>query len=75
MNCELASKTKAPGHTGVTLEPRVILADYSKSEDLLTVYLSNQAPHMMQHIFAIHLHNKDQLRLCYAIEYLTITFR
>ncbi|MCZ6589027.1 MAG: xanthine dehydrogenase family protein molybdopterin-binding subunit [Alphaproteobacteria bacterium] len=42
-------------HTGVTLEPRVILADYSKSEDQLTVYLSNQAPHMMQHIFSVHI--------------------
>ncbi len=41
--------------TGVTLEPRVILADYSESEDQLTVYLSHQAPHMMQHIFAIHV--------------------
>ena len=28
-----------------------------------------------QHIFAIHLHNKDQLRLCYAIDYPTITCR
>jgi len=42
-------------HTGVTLEPRVILADYSEAEDQLTVYMSNQAPHMMQHIFAVHI--------------------
>ncbi|MFT5181211.1 MAG: carbon-monoxide dehydrogenase large subunit, partial [Alphaproteobacteria bacterium] len=42
-------------HTGVTLEPRVILADYSEVEDQLTVYMSNQAPHMMQHIFALHV--------------------
>jgi carbon-monoxide dehydrogenase large subunit len=42
-------------HTGVTLEPRVILADYSDAEDQLTVYMSNQAPHMMQHIFALHV--------------------
>jgi carbon-monoxide dehydrogenase large subunit len=41
-------------HTGVTLEPRVILADYSEVEDQLTVHMSNQAPHMMQHIFAVH---------------------
>ena len=41
--------------TGVTLEPRVILSDYSEVEDKLTVYLSNQAPHMMQHIFAVHV--------------------
>ena len=41
--------------TGVTLEPRVILADYSEVEDNLTVYMSFQAPHMMQHIFAVHI--------------------
>lgn len=42
-------------HTGVTLEPRAILADYHAAERSLTVYLSSQAPHMMQHIFAKHL--------------------
>jgi carbon-monoxide dehydrogenase large subunit len=42
-------------HTGVTLEPRVILSDYSEVEDLLTVNMSFQAPHMMQHIFAAHI--------------------
>ena len=43
-------------HTGVTLEPRVILADYDEADEKLTVHMSNQAPHMMQHIFAKHLH-------------------
>ncbi len=42
-------------HTGVTLEPRVILADYNEPEDQLTVHMSFQAPHMMQHIFAVHM--------------------
>ncbi len=42
-------------HTGVTLEPRVLIADYNEAEDQLTVHMSNQAPHMMQHIFAVHL--------------------
>jgi carbon-monoxide dehydrogenase large subunit len=42
-------------HTGVTLEPRSILADYNPAEDQLTVYHSTQAPHMMQNIFATHL--------------------
>ena len=42
-------------HTGVTLEPRVILADYDEADEKLTVHMSNQAPHMMQHIFAKHL--------------------
>ena len=42
-------------HTGVTLEPRVLLADYNEAEDQLTVHMSFQAPHMMQHIFAVHM--------------------
>ena len=42
-------------HTGVTLEPRSILADYEAAEQRLTVHHSNQAPHMMQNIFATHL--------------------
>src|SRR5687768_8582318 len=42
-------------HTGVTLEPRAILADYNAAEHALTVYHSTQAPHMMQDIFSRHL--------------------
>jgi carbon-monoxide dehydrogenase large subunit len=42
-------------HTGVTLEPRAILADYDPSEHRLTIYHSFQAPHMMQDIVARHL--------------------
>ena len=42
-------------HTGVCLEPRAITADYNASENQLTVYLANQAPHMMRDIFAKHL--------------------
>jgi carbon-monoxide dehydrogenase large subunit len=42
-------------HTGVCLEPRAITADYNASEGQLTVYLGNQAPHMMRDIFAKHL--------------------
>ena len=41
--------------TVVTVEPRSIVADYNGTEDLLTVYLSNQCPQMMQHILAKHL--------------------
>ncbi len=41
-------------HTGVTLEPRGIVADYDPSTENLTVYHSTQAPHMMQGIFALH---------------------
>lgn len=42
-------------HTGVTLEPRSILADYNRAAGKLTVHLSTQAPHMMQGVFAKHL--------------------
>ncbi|HTP97492.1 MAG TPA: xanthine dehydrogenase family protein molybdopterin-binding subunit [Burkholderiales bacterium] len=42
-------------HTGVTLEPRAIVADYNPAEHALTVYHSTQAPHMMQDIFSRHL--------------------
>jgi len=42
-------------HTGVTLEPRTILADFDPAERRLTVYHSFQAPHMMQDILARHL--------------------
>src|SRR5436305_4680555 len=42
-------------HTGVTLEPRAIVADWNPGEARLTVYQGTQAPHMMQNIFARHL--------------------
>ncbi len=41
-------------HTGVTLEPRVIVSDYNPGEGKLTVHMSTQAPHMMKNIFAVH---------------------
>ncbi len=42
-------------HTGVTLEPRSVLADYNAAEHTLTVYHATQTPHMMQDIFSRHL--------------------
>lgn len=42
-------------HTGVTLEPRAIVADWNAGEERLTVYQGTQAPHMMKVIFAKHL--------------------
>ncbi len=42
-------------HTGVTLEPRSILADYNKASKKLVVHHSTQAPHMMQSVFATQL--------------------
>jgi carbon-monoxide dehydrogenase large subunit len=42
-------------HTGVTTEPRAVVADWNPSEQRLTVYHGTQAPHMMQNLFAKHL--------------------
>ena len=42
-------------HTGVTTEPRAIVADWNPGEQRLTVYHGTQAPHMMQNLFAKHL--------------------
>jgi carbon-monoxide dehydrogenase large subunit len=42
-------------HTGVTNEPRAIVADWNSGEQRLTVYQGTQAPHMTQNIFAKHL--------------------
>src|SRR5262245_53456234 len=42
-------------HTGVTNEPRAIVADWNPGDERLTVYHGTQAPHMTQDIFAKHL--------------------
>jgi carbon-monoxide dehydrogenase large subunit len=42
-------------HTGVTLEPRAVLADWNPGEARMTVYQGTQAPHMVQNIIAKHL--------------------
>ena len=42
-------------HTGVTNEPRGVLADYNPSDHSLVVYQGTQAPHMMQDIYSRHL--------------------
>src|SRR6185437_11708295 len=42
-------------HTGVTLEPRAVVADWNSAEDRLTIYQGTQAPHMVQSIAALHL--------------------
>ena len=47
-------------HTGVCMEARSIIADYSSSEHRLTAYHSHQAPHMMQDLFARHLDIPNQ---------------
>jgi CO/xanthine dehydrogenase Mo-binding subunit len=42
-------------HTGVTLEPRSVVADWNAAEVRLTIYQGTQAPHMVQNIAALHL--------------------
>jgi aerobic carbon-monoxide dehydrogenase large subunit len=42
-------------HTGVTNEPRAIVADWNPGEARLTVYQGTQAPHMTQNLLAKHL--------------------
>ena len=42
-------------HTGVTPEPRSIVADWNEGEEKLTIHHSFQAPHMMQDIVCKHL--------------------
>ena len=39
-------------HTGVTLEPRCQIADFNPASKQLTVYHSQQAPHMMQDLYS-----------------------
>src|SRR6516225_12105863 len=41
-------------HTGVTNEPRAIVADWNAGEQRLTVYQGTQAPHMTLNLFAKH---------------------
>src|SRR5690242_4366460 len=47
-------------HTGVTNEPRAVVADWNPGEQRLTVYQGTQAPHMMQNLFAKHLGLEEQ---------------
>jgi carbon-monoxide dehydrogenase large subunit len=42
-------------HTGVTLEPRAVVADWNAAEERLTIYQGTQAPHMVQNVAALHL--------------------
>lgn len=42
-------------HTGVSLEPRTVVADFDPSESKLTVYSSTQTPYQMQDVYSRHL--------------------
>src|SRR6202158_5062537 len=46
-------------HTGVTLEPRAVVADWNAAEARLTIYQGTQAPHMVQNLAALHLGLED----------------
>src|SRR5436309_2445898 len=46
-------------HTGVTLEPRAVVADWNAAEARLTIYQGTQEPHMVQNIAALHLGLKE----------------
>jgi carbon-monoxide dehydrogenase large subunit len=51
-------------HTGVTLEPRAVMADWNVAEQRLTIYQGTQAPHMVQNIAALHLRlEESQVRV------------
>ncbi len=39
-------------HTAVSLEPRVLLADWDGSSERLQIWTSSQTPHMIQHVIA-----------------------
>src|ERR1700751_1541091 len=42
-------------HTGVTLEPRAVVADWNGAEERLTITQGPEAPHMVQSIAPLHL--------------------
>jgi carbon-monoxide dehydrogenase large subunit len=42
-------------HTAVSLEPRVLLADWNPAAERLQVWTSSQTPHMIQHVIATTL--------------------
>src|SRR4051795_12705734 len=51
-------------HTGATLEPRAVVADWNAGEQRLTIYQGTQAPHMVQNLAALHLGLEEaQVRL------------
>jgi carbon-monoxide dehydrogenase large subunit len=51
-------------HTGVTLEPRAVVADWNAADERLTIYQGTQAPHMVQAIAALHLQlEESQVRV------------
>ena len=54
-DCVVETTFRFGRHTGVTNEPRAVVADWNEGEQRMTVYHGTQAPHMMQNLFAKHL--------------------
>ena len=46
-------------HTAVSLEARVLVADYDPSTEQLTIHTSSQVPHMIKTVFARHLNVEE----------------
>ncbi|MCW9039154.1 MAG: xanthine dehydrogenase family protein molybdopterin-binding subunit, partial [Rhodospirillales bacterium] len=42
-------------HTGVTMEPRAIICDYNPADEVLTLHMAVQCPHMSKNLYAKHL--------------------
>lgn len=51
----VSAKFVTARHTGVTLEPRSILVDWSPADGQMTAWHATQAPHMIQAVLAKHL--------------------
>jgi len=52
---DLQRTLKFPRHTGVSLEPRGLIADFDPAQQQLTVYASTQVPHQMRSVLAAQL--------------------
>ena len=52
---ELRHHFRFPRHTGVSLEPRGLIADFDPAQNQLTVHASTQVPHQMRAMLATHL--------------------
>ncbi len=50
--CVIERQFRFNRHTGVSLEPRGLIADYDPSSKQLTVYQSHQTPHQQQDLYA-----------------------
>jgi len=52
---DLERRLRFPRHTGVSLEPRGLIADFDPAQQQLTVYASTQVPHQMRAVLAAQL--------------------